>query len=150
MKVAVGSDPNAANLKEEIKKELEELGIEFKDFGSDDPIYANVAIDVAESVATGDYERGILVCGTGIGVSIAANKVPGAYAALVTDAYSAERAAKSNNANIITFGAQTIGHMNARSLVKIWMDSQSAEVSEDDHYFVSHEVRQVGPAEAAN
>ena len=124
MKVAIGSDPNAANLKEEIKKELGELGIEHKDFGSDDPIYANVAIDVAESVAKGDYERGILVCGTGIGVSIAANKVPGAYAALVTDAYSAERAAKSNNANIITFGAQTIGHMNARSLVKIWMDSQ--------------------------
>ncbi len=124
MKVAIGADPNAFGLKDEIKKELDELGIEYQDFGSEDPIYANVAIDVAEAVAKGDYDRGILMCGTGIGVSIAANKVPGAYAALVTDAYSAERAAKSNDANIITFGAQTIGHMNARSLVKIWMDSK--------------------------
>ncbi len=124
MNVAIGADPNAFGLKDEVKKELEELGIEYKDFGSEDPVYANVAIDVAESVAKGEYDRGIVMCGTGIGVSIAANKVPGAYAALVTDAYSAERAAKSNNANIIAFGAQTIGHMNARSLVKIWMGSE--------------------------
>ena len=124
MKVAIGADPNAFGLKDEIKKELEELGIEYKDFGSDDPIYANVAIDVAEAVSKGEYDRGILMCGTGIGVAIAANKVKGAYAAQVTDAYQAERAAKSNDANIITFGAQTIGHMNARSLVKIWMGSE--------------------------
>lgn len=70
------------------------------DFGSDDPIYANVAIKVAEAVSRKEYDRGILICGTGLGVSIAANKVKGAYAALITDVYSAERARKSNNANI--------------------------------------------------
>lgn len=75
------------------------------DFGSDDPIYANVAIKVAEAVSRKEYDRGILICGTGLGVSIAANKVKGAYAALITDVYSAERARKSNNANIACFGA---------------------------------------------
>ena len=72
-------------------------------------IYANVAIKVAEAVSRKEYDRGILICGTGLGVSIAANKVKGAYAALITDVYSAERARKSNNANIACFGAFTLG-----------------------------------------
>jgi ribose 5-phosphate isomerase B len=123
-KVAVGCDPNAAELKEVIKKLLSELGHECEDFGSEDPIYANVAIRVAEAVVSGKYDRGILVCGTGIGMSIAANKVPGAYAALVADAYSAERARKSNNANIMTMGAFTTGVEHAKVLVRIWMESE--------------------------
>jgi ribose 5-phosphate isomerase B len=123
-KVAIGCDPNAAELKEVIKRELKELGHECEDFGSEDPVYANVAIKVAEAVAAGKYDRGILVCGTGIGMSIAANKVPGAYAALVSDAYSAERARKSNNANIMTLGAFTTGVEHAKVLVRIWMDSE--------------------------
>ena len=86
--------------------------------GSEDPIYANVAFKVGEAVARGEYDRGILLCGTGIGVSIAANKVPGIYAALCTDVYSAERAVKSNNANVMTMGAQTIGPIIAREMVK--------------------------------
>ena len=77
---------------------------EVTDFGSEDPIYANVAIDVAEAVAAKEYDRGILICGTGIGVSIAANKVKGAYAALVSDVYSAQRAKLSNDANICVSG----------------------------------------------
>jgi ribose 5-phosphate isomerase B len=123
-KVALGCDPNAAELKEVIKKQLKELGHEYQDFGSEDPVYANVAIKVAEAVAAGKYDRGILVCGTGIGMSIAANKVPGAYAALVSDAYSAERARKSNNANIMTMGAFTTGVEHAKVLVRIWMESE--------------------------
>jgi ribose 5-phosphate isomerase B len=123
-KVAVGCDPNAKDLKEVIKKLLTELGHECEDFGSEDPVYANVAIRVAEAVAAGKYDRGILVCGTGIGMSIAANKVPGAYAALVSDAYSAERARKSNNANIMTMGAFTTGVEHAKVLVRIWMESE--------------------------
>jgi ribose 5-phosphate isomerase B len=123
-KVAIGCDPNAAELKEVIKKQLKELGHECEDFGSEDPVYANVAIKVAEAVAAGKYDRGILVCGTGIGMSIAANKVPGAYAALVSDAYSAERARKSNNANIMTMGAFTTGVEHAKVLVRIWMESE--------------------------
>jgi ribose 5-phosphate isomerase B len=123
-KVAIGCDPNAAGLKQIIKEHLRELGYETEDYGSDDTVYANVAFQVAEAVARGDHERGILLCGTGIGVSIAANKVPGAYAALCSNAYSAERARKSNNANIMTMGSQVIGPELAKTLVTIWMHSE--------------------------
>lgn len=120
MKYAVGCDPNAMDLKEALIADLKTAGHEVQDFGSEDPIYANVAIDVAESVASGKNEMGLLVCGTGIGMSIAANKVKGALAALVTDAYSADRARKSNNANIICMGAFTIGRETARTYLRIW------------------------------
>jgi ribose 5-phosphate isomerase B len=123
-KIAIGCDPNAAELKEIIKEHLEQLGYEHEDYGCDDTVYANVAIKVAEAVARGDHDRGILICGTGIGVSIAANKVPGAYAALCSDAYSAERARKSNNANIMAMGSQVIGTELAKTLVTTWMRSE--------------------------
>jgi len=123
-KIAIGCDPNATGLKQAIIKHLADLGYECEDYGSDDPIYANVAIDVAEAVAAGKHDRGILMCGTGIGMSIAANKVPGAYAALCSDAYSTERSIKSNNVNIMTLGEQVTGMELAKSLVSIWMDSQ--------------------------
>jgi ribose 5-phosphate isomerase B len=123
-KVAIGCDPNASELKEAIKKHLTDLGYEWEDYGSDDPIYANVAIQVAEAVAAGRHDRGILICGTGIGVCIAANKVPGAYAALCSDPYSTERSRKSNNANIMTLGAQVMGVELAKTLVTLWMKSE--------------------------
>jgi len=123
-KIAIGCDPNAAELKEAVKQQLTDLGYEYEDYGSDDPIYANVAIKVAEQVAAGVHDRGILICGTGIGMCIAANKVPGAYAALCADAYSTERSIKSNNANIMTMGSQVMGTELAKSLVKIWMASE--------------------------
>lgn len=123
-KVAIGCDPNAAELKELIKKYLEDLGHSWEDFGSDDPVYANVAFDVAEAVAAGKFERGILVCGTGIGMSIAANKVPGVSAALCSDVYSTERSVKSNNCSIMTVGAFTTGKELAKALVKTWMEAE--------------------------
>ena len=123
-KVAIGCDPNAVEMKEIVKKQLQELGYEYEDYGSDDPIYANVAFTVAEAVAKGTHDRGILICGTGIGMCIAANKVPGAYAALCADAYSTERSRKSNNVNIMTMGAQAIGPQLAKTLVKVWMESE--------------------------
>ena len=123
-KIAIGCDPNADALKKSIIKHLAELGYECEDYGSDDPIYANVAIALAEAVAAGKHDRGILMCGTGIGVSIAANKVPGAYAALCSDAYSTERSIKSNNVNIMTLGEQVTGVELAKSLVTIWMNSE--------------------------
>lgn len=123
-KVAIGCDPNAIYLKEAIKQHIADLGYEWEDYGSDDPIYANVAIKVAEAVSSGKHERGILICGTGIGMCIAANKVPGAYAALCSDAYSTERSRKSNNANIMTLGTQVVGEELAKSLVTIWMNSE--------------------------
>ena len=123
MKVAIGCDPNAADLKRSVIEELVALGHDVTDLGSDDPIYANIAITVAEAVAAGTYERGVVLCGTGIGVSIAANKVRGAYCALVTDAYQAERAALSNNANMIAMGQQVTGDKVARMMVRTWINN---------------------------
>ena len=90
MKIAIGCDPNAQQAKEDMIRFINEKEYgEVTDFGSDDEIYANVAVQVAHAVASGEYDRGILICGTGIGVSLAANKVRGAYAALLSDVYSA-------------------------------------------------------------
>ncbi|PWG60803.1 RpiB/LacA/LacB family sugar-phosphate isomerase [Bifidobacterium catulorum] len=122
MKVAFGCDPNATELKNLLMKEAEDLGYEVVDFPSDDPIYANVAIRVATSVANGEEDRGILLCGTGIGVSIAANKVPGAYCACVSDVYQAQRATLSNNANLISMGAQVVGPETAKVLMKEYLE----------------------------
>lgn len=122
--VAIGCDPNASALKEIIKNQLSEMGYSVKDFGSGDPIYARVAFTVGEAVASGTFDRGILLCGTGIGMSIAANKVPGIYAALCADTYSAERAIKSNNSNILTIGAFTTGVEIAKQIVKTWIEAK--------------------------
>lgn len=98
-----------------------------EDFGSEDPIYANVAIKVSEAVASGGYDRGILICGTGIGMSISANKVKGAYAALVSDVYSAQRARLSNDANIICMGAFTTGSKVRELLVEAFFENEFAK-----------------------
>ena len=121
MKVAFGCDPNATDFKVQLMECAKELGHEVADFGSDDPIYANTAIEVAQAVAAGEYDRGVVVCGTGIGVSIAANKVKGAYAACIHDVYQAQRAQLSNHANIITMGSQVIGINLAKELLKAYL-----------------------------
>lgn len=122
--VAIGCDPNATGLKNIIIDQLEKMGYSVKDFGSDDPIYARVAFDVSEAVAAKSFDRGVLLCGTGIGMSIAANKVPGIIAALCADTYSAERAIKSNNSNVLAIGAFTTGTEVAKQIVKTWMESE--------------------------
>lgn len=125
MRIAIGCDPNAQEAKEKLIKYIGKKGYgDIKDFGSEDPIYANVAIEVAEAVAAGTYDRGILICGTGIGVSIAANKVKGAYAALASDVYSAERARLSNDANIICMGAFTSGEKNREMMVDAFLTNE--------------------------
>ncbi len=121
MKLAFGCDPNATDLKQALMAKAESLGHEVVDFGSDDPIYANVAADVARAVAAGEADRGVVVCGTGIGVSISANKVKGAYCALLADAYSAQRATLSNNANMIAMGSQTMGVESAKVLLEQYL-----------------------------
>ena len=123
-RIAVGCDPNAADLKRILVDDLRSAGCEVTDYGSEDAIYANVAIEVAEGVAAGRHDRGLLVCGTGIGMSISANKVKGAYAALVSDAYSAERSVMSNNANIMCMGAFTVGREVARKCLQVWLDAE--------------------------
>lgn len=133
MKIAVGCDPNASQLKNELAQFMRSLGHEVDDLGSDDPIYANVAFDVATQVVQGAYDRGVVLCGTGIGVSISANKVPGCRCALLTDSYQAQRAQLSNDANVIALGAQVTGPELAKALVAEYLantydpSSRSAE-----------------------
>jgi ribose 5-phosphate isomerase B len=117
MKIAIGSDPNATVLKNALAEYARELGHEVQDFGSDDPLYPLTAIAVAEAVVAGSADRGIVMCGTGIGVSISANKVQGAYCALLTDAYQAARAQLSNDANMVAFGAQVTGVESAKRIL---------------------------------
>ena len=102
MKIAIGCDPKAEKEKQDLIKFIESKGL-------GKCIYANVAFKVGKAVAAKEYDRGILLCGTGLGVSIAANKVKGAYAALLSDVYSAQRARLSNDANIACMGAFTTG-----------------------------------------
>jgi ribose 5-phosphate isomerase B len=126
-KIALGSDHNGFGLKEIVKAHLKALGRETEDFGvhSETPVdYPDIALQVAEAVARGDHDRGILICGTGLGVAIAANKVPGVFAATCHDPYSAERARKSNNAQIMTMGAQVIGPELAKTLIVTWLNSE--------------------------
>lgn len=125
MKIAIGCDPNAQEAKIELMKFIDAKGYgEVTDFGSEDPIYANTAIKVAEAVASQEYDRGILVCGTGIGVSIAANKVKGAYAALLSDVYSAQRASLSNDANIACMGAFTTGSKERELMIEAFLTNE--------------------------
>lgn len=122
MKIAMGCDPNAEAFKQEMISYVKSLGHEVADFGSEDIIYAHTACKVAEAVAAKEYDRGILFCGTGIGVMLAANKVKGAYAANVNNVYSAKRACLSNNCNIITLGSQVTGDMLAKELISAYLD----------------------------
>lgn len=112
MALALGSDHGGFRLKEEIKRHLTELNVPFHDFGTystDSVDYPDVAKEVAEAVASGQYEQGILICGTGIGISIAANKVKGIRAALCSDDFSAQMARQHNNANILALGERVLG-----------------------------------------
>ena len=121
MKIAMGCDPNATEYMRSLMEYIKSLGHEVIDYGSDDPIYANVAVQVSEDVVAGKCDRGILFCGTGIGVSISANKVKGAYAACINNIYQAQRAVLSNNANIITLGSQVVGLELAKCFVKEYL-----------------------------
>jgi ribose 5-phosphate isomerase B len=127
--IAIGSDEAGFRLKGIL---IDVLGVEGEtvtDFGchSEDPVdYPDVAFEVAQAVARGEHDRGILICGTGIGMSIAANKVPGVRAAQAHDAYSAERARKSNDAQILALGARVIGPELAKSIVRTWLRAEFA------------------------
>jgi ribose 5-phosphate isomerase B len=126
-KVAIGSDDAGFELKETLKTYLAAAGVEVLDYGCDspDPVdYPDVALALAKDIAAKKAERGILICGTGIGMAIAANKVEGVRAAQAHDPYSAARARKSNDAQIITFGARVIAPELAKSLVDVWLASE--------------------------
>jgi ribose 5-phosphate isomerase B len=124
MKIAIGSDHGGYALKEYIYQYLLEAGYEVTDFGThneescDYPVYAQ---KVAEAVAAGKYQRGILLCGTGIGISIAANKVPGIRCALVSDCYSARVSRQHNDSNVLALGGRVLGPELAIDIVKTWI-----------------------------
>ena len=127
MKIAVGCDEAAFELKEGIKQFLASEHVEVTDFGVHDttPVpYPSIAFAVAEAVGEGRFDRAILLCGTGIGMAICANKVAGVRAALAHDTYSAERARKSNDAQILTMGARVIGLELAKTIVAAWLRSE--------------------------
>jgi len=129
MRIVVGSDHLGRGLKDALRDHLRSQGFEVDDAGTftDDPVdYPDIGRAVAEDIAAGRHERGVLVCGTGIGMAMAANKVPGIRAAQIADPYSAERAAKSNDAQIVTLGALTVGVEAAKLLVDAFMRSEFA------------------------
>ena len=123
MKIVFGCDPNATEFKLQLMEYVKGLGHEVADLGSDDPIYANTAIEVAKAVAAKEYDRGIIVCGTGIGVSIAANKVKGIRAAVVTNAFCAKATREHNDANMMAMGGRVVGPGLAMEIVDAFLDT---------------------------
>jgi ribose 5-phosphate isomerase B len=109
-------------MKEALKEVIAAHGHDVEDYGSDDPIYANTALKVGRAVASQACERGVLLCGTGLGMCLAANKVPGVYAVVCSDNYSVERSILSNNVNVLTLGAQVLGIEVAKQLVLHWLE----------------------------
>ncbi len=135
VRLAIGADDAGYPLKAVIARYLDELGVAYVDVGvhSADPPdgpdavdYPDVAQEVALGIRDGRFDRGILVCGTGIGMAITANKVPGVRAAQAHDAYSAERARKSNDAQVLTMGGRVVGPELAKSIVKVWLEADFA------------------------
>ncbi len=125
--IAIASDHAGREMKDEIKALLSELGLEVVDMGvdSDESVdYPDYGMPLAEKVSKGDFDRGILVCGTGIGMSILANKYPRVRAALVSDLYSARMAREHNDANVLVIGGRVVGRGLARELVKVWLETR--------------------------
>lgn len=126
MKIAIGNDHTAVAMKNHITKYLEEQGHEIINFGTDSkercdyPIYGK---KVADAVASGECARGILICGTGIGISLAANKVKGIRAAVCSESYSAKLTRLHNDANIIAFGARVVGEATAETIVDAFINT---------------------------
>lgn len=131
MKLIIGSDHYGLPLKQVVVEliKMDHPGVLLTDYGlfTPDPVdYPDIALPVSEAVASGRFDRGILICGTGAGMAICANKVPGVKAVCCHDPYTAERARRSNNAQIMTLGAQVIGPEMAKILVSTWLASDFA------------------------
>ncbi|MEC9488538.1 MAG: ribose 5-phosphate isomerase B [Halanaerobium sp.] len=127
MKIAIGSDHGGYNLKEQIKVLLDELGHHYRDFGTDSKEsvdYPDYARQVGRAVASKECDKGILICGTGIGMSIAANKVKGIRAALCHDLFSARVTREHNDSNVLTMGERIIGSGLAKDIVRTWLGGE--------------------------
>lgn len=125
--IALGADHGGYKLKNAIKTYLEKQGIEYKDFGTNSPDsidYPQISVAVARSVTSGECTEGILCCGTGVGISIAANKIPGIRAAVVGDCFTAKATKEHNNSNILCLGERVIGEGLAFMIVDLWLTSK--------------------------
>jgi ribose 5-phosphate isomerase B len=125
--IVVGADQNGWQLKDALAEHIREKGYIVADLGvnSDEPVnYPEIAVKLAEAIRDGKYDRGILVCGTGAGMAIVANKVPGVRAVCIHDPYTAERARASNDAQVVTLGSQVIGLRAAMKMIDIWLVSE--------------------------
>ena len=143
--IAIGSDHGGYELKEHIKKHLDEKGIEYKDFGtySEESIdYPDCAVPVCDAVISEEAEGGILVCGTGIGISIAANKIDGIRAALCSDVYSATMAKEHNNANVICLGGRVTGRELAFMMVDAWLNAKHLGGRHSDRIAKIHKLEE--------
>ena len=124
MTIAIGSDHGGLELKQAIVEHLKENGVEYHDFGvftSESADYPDIAVQVAEAVSRGEFAKGLLFCGTGVGIAIAANKVKGIRAANCHDVFSAQMSREHNNANILTMGGRVIGAGLASMIVDVWL-----------------------------
>lgn len=134
MRVAIASDHGGFRLKNDIARRLERLGHDFRDFGPhelDDVDYPDYAVMVARAVASGEYERGILICGTGQGMAISANKITGIRAAICHDTFSARMSREHNDANVLCFGERVVGSGLAADIVETWLQ---AEFSDEERH----------------
>lgn len=143
MKIALGCDHGGYNLKEAIKKYLEEKNVEYEDFGTytiesvDYPAYGQ---KVAEAVASNSCDRGIVCCGTGIGISLAANKVEGIRCAVVSDTFSAKMSREHNNANVLSLGERVIGQGLALEIVETWLNTEFAGGRHERRVNLIHDI----------
>lgn len=123
--IAIAADEAGVPLKERLAKYMEDKGYDVKDYGNgSEQDYPDVASEVAEAVGNGEHERAVLICGTGLGMAITANKIPGVRAVTAHDAYSAERARKSNDAQVLTMGARVIAPEAAELVLQHWLNSE--------------------------
>lgn len=127
MRVAIASDHTAIELRAEVAELVRELGHEVVDLGADDPTKADYPVygrAVGEAVASGEFDRGIAICGSGIGISIAANKVPGVRCVVCSEPYSAVMSRAHNNTNVLAFGARVIGNEMAKMITRLWLEAE--------------------------
>ncbi|MEN2667566.1 ribose 5-phosphate isomerase B [Listeria aquatica] len=125
--VAIASDHGGIELRKSLVQLLETLGITYQEFGPETPEsvdYPELAFTVSKKVTSGEVNRGILICGTGVGMSIAANKVPGVRCALVGDTFTAHATREHNDSNVIALGARVVGPGLASDIVKVWLNAE--------------------------
>lgn len=136
MKLVIGGDHSSLELKAAIREHLESRGLEVVDLGTDSPASTDYPVWgrlVGEAVVRGDADAGIAICGTGVGISISANKVKGVRAACVSEPYSAQMAKRHNNANVLAFGARVVGIDLAKMIVDAWLDAEFEQGGRHTH-----------------